>query len=137
MHVSKGKGRVMSALTKDDVKKLKSENANLRNSVNGLLKSADEKISKLERERDEWKDKAEHYVDFHHEVAWERDNLKQQLKTVYDVADSLNRQVNELRAVIDSHNEDCVSLCGDKSACGYKQYDRQCPNCAKDWMIAV
>jgi hypothetical protein len=37
---------------------------------------------------------------------------------------------------IAEHNAECVRLCGDKSACGYKPYpSRDCPDCPKNWMI--
>jgi hypothetical protein len=53
---------------------------------------------------------------------------KEHYKIMHDLAADLQKK-------IDDHNKECINACGDKSRCGYKEYERRCPDCAKDWMI--
>lgn len=42
-----------------------------------------------------------------------------------------------LKKLIAEHNLMCVDQCGDKTNCGFKDYNRDCGNCTKDYMIEV
>ena len=44
---------------------------------------------------------------------------------------------DRLVKLIEDHNQICVDACDNKARCGYQNYDRDCGNCTKDWMIEI
>jgi hypothetical protein len=72
------------------------------------------------------------------------DSLSEQLNSAHaatrdqiEVAQGFSDELERVRALIVEHNEECVRICGDKSKCGYANYDRRCGDCAKYWMIEM
>lgn len=62
-------------------------------------------------------------------------NAIEQLDRLRETYTETFAELGRVRTLIVDHNDECERICGDKSACGYANYNRNCGNCAKDWMI--
>lgn len=60
--------------------------------------------------------------------------MKMTMPEALNKIEKLQARIDEMELAINSHNKECDDMC-DPKRCGYAKYNKQCPECPKDWRI--
>lgn len=53
------------------------------------------------------------------------------------IISELQDKLKKYESLIKTHNAQCIEMCGDKTRCGFKNYNRDCGDCYKDYVIEI